>query len=1076
MKQRFSSLDVKIIAHELQERLVTLRLSNVYDLSSKILLLKFAKPDNKKQLVIDTGFRCHLTKFARTTAAAPSAFVARLRKFLKTRRLTSVRQVGTDRVLEFEFSDGQYRLFLEFFASGNIILADADLKILALARTVSEGEGQEPQRVGLQYSLENRQNFGGIPPLTRERVQDALRTAVEKAATATASSKKQKGKPGGDLRKSLAVSITELPPVLVDHWLHTNNFDTTIKPDEILANETLLADLVKSLQEARQSVEELTSSEACTGYIFAKRRERTEGAEASDESKTQRDNLLYEDFHPFVPYKLKKDPTIEVLEFTGYNETVDEFFSSLEGQRLESRLSEREAAAKRKLEAARNEQSKRIEGLQEAQALNFRKAAAIEANAERVQEAMDAVNGLLSQGMDWVDVGKLVEREKKRHNPVAEIIKLPLNLAENLITLELAEEEFEPEEDDPYETDDDDSALGDDESTSAAKGKRANKALSVEINLGLSPWSNAREYFDQRKTAAVKEEKTQQQASRALKNAEQKITEDLKKGLKQEKALLQPIRKPMWFEKFVWFISSDGYLVIGGKDAQQNEMIYKKYLRKGDVYCHADLHGASSVIIKNNPKTPDAPIPPATLSQAGSLAVCSSNAWDSKAGMSAWWVNADQVSKSAPTGEFLPAGSFMIRGKKNFLPPAQLLLGLGVAFKISEESKAKHVKHRLHDANSTGGDEASAVATSQPADRTGDLNELEGEQSAEPSDNESEDEQQDEESRDNPLQAFGKDEDRNDEVEKAEEGLSDLKISDDTADESHSQEVAELDENEAVGGEAEEGEDDESAGPDDETAGKPVDTRPKNNGPSSSKKGPPKRGQKGKAKKIASKYKHQDEEDRAAAEALIGATVGQKKAEAEAKAKADRELELAAAKERRRAQHQREQKETAEHEEIRRVMMEEGVDILDEDEASQMTVLDSIVGTPLPGDEILEIIPVCAPWNALGRYKYKAKLQPGATKKGKAVKEVLDRWKAASTKKGVVDETARDTERMWPREVELIKALKPEETFNVVPVGKVRVMMAGGTGGNAAGGGGGSKKGAGGKGKGGRGGKGSKRS
>lgn len=95
---------------------MTLRLSNVYDLSSKILLLKFAKPDNKKQLVIDTGFRCHLTKFARTTAAAPSIFVARLRKFLKTRRLTAVRQVGTDRVLEFEFSDGQYRMFLEFFA------------------------------------------------------------------------------------------------------------------------------------------------------------------------------------------------------------------------------------------------------------------------------------------------------------------------------------------------------------------------------------------------------------------------------------------------------------------------------------------------------------------------------------------------------------------------------------------------------------------------------------------------------------------------------------------------------------------------------------------------------------------------------------------------------------------------------------------------------------------------------------------------------------------------------------------------------------------------------------------------
>lgn len=136
MKQRFSSIDVKVcgipvallqsgvtaadnyqvIAHELQQNLVSLRLANIYDLSSKILLLKFAKPDNKQQLLIDTGFRCHLTNFTRTTAAAPSAFVARLRKFLKTRRLTSVSQVGTDRILEFQFSDGLYRVFLEFFA------------------------------------------------------------------------------------------------------------------------------------------------------------------------------------------------------------------------------------------------------------------------------------------------------------------------------------------------------------------------------------------------------------------------------------------------------------------------------------------------------------------------------------------------------------------------------------------------------------------------------------------------------------------------------------------------------------------------------------------------------------------------------------------------------------------------------------------------------------------------------------------------------------------------------------------------------------------------------------------------
>lgn len=929
-------------------------------------------------------------------------------------------------------------------------MTDADLKILTLARIVPEGEGQEPQRVGLPYLLENRQNFAGIPPLTKERVRDALKTAVDKVAVAAASSKKHKGKPGGDLRKTLATSILELPPILVDHVLQANNFDATVKPAAVLEDETLLDDLVRSLVQARQVVDDITSSEECPGYIFAKKR--AGGSEpvesSSDDIQSKREALLYEDFQPFLPQKFGKDPTIEVLEFKGYNQTVDEFFSSLEGQKLESRLTEREAAAKRKLEAAKLEQNKRIEGLQEVQTLNSRKAAAIEANVEWVQEAMDAVNGLLAQGMDWVDIGKLVEREKKRHNPVAEIIKLPLKLSENLITLQLEEEEFEEDDDDPYQTDDSES---EDDDSPTVKGKQSSTALSVDINLTLSPWSNAREYYDQRKTAVVKEEKTQQQAVLALKNTEQKINQDLKKGLKQEKALLQPIRRQLWFEKFIWFISSDGYLVIGGKDAQQNELVYKKYLRKGDVYCHADLHGASSVIIKNNPSTPDAPIPPATLSQAGTLSVCSSDAWDSKAGMSAWWVNADQVSKSAPSGEFLPTGSFMIRGKKNFLPPAQLLLGLGIMFKISEESKAKHVKHRLYDGEPTTGTEDSTSAPVQ------DKVEVHTTAQDDQSEDESEDEQPDDKPRDNPLQASGNRE-HDDQVEEVKDTISQLKV----ADEAGVEEVATP---EQVEEQADEREDDEEDTPEQSES-------PSVGNAKQEKKKAAKRGQKGKAKKIAAKYKHQDEEDRAAAEALIGATAGRQKADAEAKAKADREAELAAAKERRRAQHQRQQKETAEHEEIRRVMMDEGVEILDADEAGQMTELDALIGTPLPGDEILEIVPVCAPWNALSKFKYKAKMQPGATKKGKAVKEILEKWKSDSGRKGAVDEQSRDKERMWPREIELIKALKPEETFNCVPVGKVRVMMSGAASGGSGGKGGGGPKG---QNRGGKGGKGGKR-
>ncbi|KAK1596931.1 uncharacterized protein LY79DRAFT_625990 [Colletotrichum navitas] len=1071
MKQRFSSIDVKVIAHELQESLTTLRLANVYDLSSKILLFKFAKPDNKKQLIIDSGFRCHLTDFTRTTAAAPSAFVARLRKYLKTRRLTSVKQIGTDRILEFQFSDGQYRLFLEFFASGNVILTDADLKILTLLRNVPEGEGQEPQRVGLNYSLDNRQNYKGVPDLTKERVRAALESSVKKSAATATAGKKIKVKPGDELRRSLATTITELPPILVDHSFQITGFDGKTKPAEILENDSLLDALLKALTQARSIVEDATSSATAKGYIFAKYRSKADAASdaapAAEGEETKRSDLLYDDFHPFLPKKFADDPTVKVIEFDGYNKTVDEFFSSLEGQKLESKLTEREAAARRKLDAARSDQEKRIEGLRGAQSINVQKATAIEANVERVQEAMDAVNGLLQQGMDWVDISKLIEREQKRHNPVAEIIKLPLNLAENTITLLLGEEEDIEDDESNYETDSDASDSEDEDNGNSNKQK-SGKRLEVDVNIALSPWANSREYHEQKRSAAKKEEKTVQQSVIALKNAEQKIQAELKKGLKTEKAVLQPIRKQIWFEKFIWFVSSDGYLVLGGKDAQQNEMLYKRYLRKGDVYVHADMHGAATVIIKNSPSTPDAPIPPSTLAQAGTLAVCSSSAWDSKAGMGAWWVNADQVSKSAPTGEYLPTGSFMVRGQKNFLPPAQLLLGIGIMFKISEESKARHVKHRLYD---DAGLQVSADDKG-PGEPAADAAETRDEDSDDASDIGSENDE-DEKPRGNPLQNVEADEQDDSEEHlasgesPAEEmdklNLEEKKTNENSADEGD--EPAEGEEEEKEDEDSDQAATGQTSSPAERTGAAPSS---KASEAAKEKQRPAKRGQKGKAKKIAAKYKDQDEEDREAAEMLYGSARGKNRAEAEAKSKAEREAQLAFQKERRRAQHERQQKETAEHEEIRRLMNEEGVEVLDSEELGKMTLLDSLVGTPLPGDEVLEAIPVCAPWNAMGKFKYKAKLQPGAVKKGKAVKEVFERWKSDSSRKGALDERSQDTEKMWPREVELIKGLKAEESINVVPVGKVRVMMSGGSGG--AGGAKGQQQG-----KGGRGGRGSKK-
>jgi len=54
----------------------------------------------------------------------------------------------------------------------------------------------------------------------------------------------------------------------------------------------------------------------------------------------------------------------------------------------------------------------------------------------------------------------------------------------------------------------------------------------------------------------------------------------------------------------------------------------------------------------------------------------------------------DQVSKTPQSGEYLVTGSFMIRGKKNYVHPQRLELGVTVLFKLDDDSIANHLNER----------------------------------------------------------------------------------------------------------------------------------------------------------------------------------------------------------------------------------------------------------------------------------------------------------------------------------------------------------------------------------------------
>ncbi len=48
-----------------------------------------------------------------------------------------------------------------------------------------------------------------------------------------------------------------------------------------------------------------------------------------------------------------------------------------------------------------------------------------------------------------------------------------------------------------------------------------------------------------------------------------------------EELVKHKIKHKEWFEKFRWFVSSDGFLVVAGKDAVSNEVLIKKHTECG---------------------------------------------------------------------------------------------------------------------------------------------------------------------------------------------------------------------------------------------------------------------------------------------------------------------------------------------------------------------------------------------------------------------------------------------------------------------------------------------------------------
>ncbi|HEV2226426.1 MAG TPA: NFACT family protein [Nitrososphaerales archaeon] len=139
-------------------------------------------------------------------------------------------------------------------------------------------------------------------------------------------------------------------------------------------------------------------------------------------------------------------------------------------------------------------------------------------------------------------------------------------------------------------------------------------------------------------------------------------------------------RKQAWFEKFRWFVTSEGRMAVGGRDAQTNSTLISRHMENNDVAYHADLFGSPFFVLKEGAEQTETEI-----RQVAQATVAFSSAWKTGLGSAdAYWVTPGQVSTAAPSGEYLPRGSFAIKGKKSFVTKniVEIAMGLDSAERI----------------------------------------------------------------------------------------------------------------------------------------------------------------------------------------------------------------------------------------------------------------------------------------------------------------------------------------------------------------------------------------------------------
>lgn len=334
-----------------------------------------------------------------------------------------------------------------------------------------------------------------------------------------------------------------------------------------------------------------------------------------------------------LPFDLIRYSGFEKEYFDSFNTALDEFFGK---KALEQVEKVKEAQKKEKTldvyERRLLQQEESLKKFEKEIEKNNTLAETVYANYQIIEELFSVLNGARAKGYSWDEIRSILKQAKKTVPAAQKITNIDPRTGTITVGLD---------------------------------GKNVN------LDIRKTVPQNAQEYYEKVK----KFNKKKEGALKAIDNTRKAMEKNAVAKTPKAGKKLKVYRKRHWYDRFRWFVSSDGFLVVGGRDADTNEEVFKKYIEKRDLVFHTQTPGAPLTVIKTGGKE----IPESTLQETAQFAVSYSSLWKSgHFSGDCYWVKAEQVSKTPESGEYVKKGSFIIRGERNYFKDVPLGVAVGL--------------------------------------------------------------------------------------------------------------------------------------------------------------------------------------------------------------------------------------------------------------------------------------------------------------------------------------------------------------------------------------------------------------